>query len=77
MDVEKDAIKFFNYMKLIKDVSQYSRSRTDQLNNKDYYFGMVRLQLLSNKVCSKMHGLPCRGLAASIIGSNTKNGPIK
>jgi hypothetical protein len=45
--------------------------------NKEYYFGRVGLQLLSNKVCSKMHGLPCRGLAASIIGSNTKKGPIE
>ncbi len=25
------------------------------------------------KVCSKMHGLPCRGLAASISGCNMKN----
>ncbi len=34
--------------------------------NIDYPFVRVGLQLLFSKVSSKMHWLPCRGLAASI-----------
>ncbi len=38
----------------------------------DYPYVRVGLQLLFNKVCSKMPGLPCRGLAPSIRGCNVK-----
>jgi hypothetical protein len=41
----------------------------------DYHFVRVNQLLFSNKVCSKMHGLPCRGLGASIKGCYMKNGP--
>ncbi len=43
----------------------------------DYPFVRIGLQLLFNKVCSKMHGLPSRGLSASIRGYNMKNEPRK
>jgi hypothetical protein len=43
----------------------------------DHPFVRAGLQLLFHKSCSKMHGLPCRGLAASIGGCNMKNGTGK
>ncbi len=43
----------------------------------DHPFIKVGLQLLFNKVFSKMHGLPCRALPASIRGGNMKKGSRK
>ena len=43
----------------------------------DHPFITVGLQVLLYKDFSKMHGLPCGGLVASIRGCNVKNGPKK
>jgi len=45
------------------------------MNKIDYHFLRVGQQLLFNKVCSEMHGLPFRGLVASLRGCNMKNAP--
>jgi len=43
----------------------------------EYSFVRVGLQHLFYKVSSKIHGLPCRSLAASIRGCVMKNSPRK
>jgi hypothetical protein len=61
-------------MKLIKKnfwcSRRWRRSWTDSMYKIDNPFVRVGPQLLFNKVCSKKHGLPCRGLATSIRGCN-------
>ncbi len=72
---------FFLWIKLFLIASWWSirwrRSRTGKMHKIDNVFVRVGLQVWFYSVCSKMLGLPCGDLAASIIGCNMINSPRK